>query len=119
MVWHPDTNFRPSGFTEGSKKLMHGEWRDSTYAEYAKVPLENCFPLDEQRLLGKLGSAEDGLGYTIEDIAYFPRPLVPYGGLVDIRLQAGETIIIAPATGSFGGAAVDAAVAMGATVRIL
>lgn len=30
------------GFTEGSRKLMHGEWRDSTYAEYAKVPLENC-----------------------------------------------------------------------------
>ena len=26
------------GYTEGSKKLMHGEWKDSTYAEYAKVP---------------------------------------------------------------------------------
>lgn len=95
---------------------MHGEWRDSTYAEYAKVPLENCFPLDEERLLGKIEN--DGLGYKIEDIAYATGPLVPYGGLVDIKLQAGETIIIAPATGMFGGRAVEVAVAMGARVTI-
>jgi NADPH:quinone reductase-like Zn-dependent oxidoreductase len=25
------------GFTDGSRKLMHGEWRDATFAEYAKV----------------------------------------------------------------------------------
>lgn len=93
---------------------MAGEWRDSTYAEYTKVPLENCFPLDEKRLLGEI--ADGGFGYKIEDVAYIPRPIVPYGGLVDIRLQPGETIIIAPATGSFGGAAVEIAIAMGARV---
>ena len=93
---------------------MHGEWRNSTYANYAKVPLENCFPLDEKLLLGS--PSEGGMGYKIEDLAYIPRPLVPYGGLVDIRLTAGETIVIAPATGSFGGAAVEAAIAMGARV---
>lgn len=44
------------------------------------------------------------------------RLLVPYGGLSDIGLKAGETIIITPATGPFGGAAVKVALAMGARV---
>lgn len=42
--------------------------------------------------------------------------LVPYSGLRDIGLEAGQTIIIAPATGQFGGAAVQVALAMGARV---
>jgi D-arabinose 1-dehydrogenase-like Zn-dependent alcohol dehydrogenase len=96
---------------------MTGEWRDWTYAEYAKVPLENCHPLDEERLLGKVENG--GLGYEIEDVANAMGPLVPYGGLVDIRLQPGETIIIAPATGLFGGRAVEVALAMGARVSRL
>lgn len=44
------------------------------------------------------------------------RLLVPFGGLKDINLTAGETIIIAPATGGFGSAAVTLALAMGARV---
>jgi NADPH:quinone reductase-like Zn-dependent oxidoreductase len=93
---------------------MHGEWRDWTYAEYAKVPLENCFPLDEARLLGSVETG--GLGYSLENLTQIPRLLVPHGGLADIKLQAGETIIIAPATGMFGGRAVEVALAMGAKV---
>jgi threonine dehydrogenase-like Zn-dependent dehydrogenase len=42
--------------------------------------------------------------------------MVPYGGLADIGIKPGETVIIAPATGSFGGAAVKVALAMGARV---
>lgn len=95
---------------------MRGEWRDWTYAEYAKVPLENCFPLDEERLLGPI--EEGGLGYRVENLTQIPRLLVPNGGLKDINLQAGETIIIAPATGMFGGRAVDVALAMGAKVSL-
>ena len=102
------------GFTEGSRKLMHGEWRDATYAEYSKVPLENCIPMNEQRLLGKI--EHGGLGYTLGDLAMIPQMLVPYGGLVDIDLKVGETVIVAPATGAFGGAAVLVALAMGARV---
>lgn len=67
------------GFTNGSRKLMYGEWRDSTYAEYAKAPLENCFPLDEKRLLGPVD--DGGLGYSVENLAYMSALLVPYGGL--------------------------------------
>ncbi|KAF8208692.1 hypothetical protein K438DRAFT_282536 [Mycena galopus ATCC 62051] len=88
---------------------MEGEWRDGTYAEYAKVPLENCFPLDEARLLGDLG-------YKVEDLMYIGAMSVPFGGLRDVGVKAGEKVINAPATGSFGGAAVVAALAMGARV---
>ena len=34
-----------AGFTPGSNILMESTWRDGTYAEYAKLPLENCFPM--------------------------------------------------------------------------
>jgi D-arabinose 1-dehydrogenase-like Zn-dependent alcohol dehydrogenase len=102
------------GGTEGSRKLMYGEWRDSTYAEYVKAPLENCHVLDEKRLCSPLN--EGGLGYSIEQLSWLSVPLVPYGGLKSIDLKPGETIIIAPATGSFGGGAVLVALAMGARV---
>ena len=97
------------GLSEGSKKLMEGEWRDSTYAEYAKVPLETCEILDEEKLCGMMG-------YEIAELAYMFVLLVPYGGLRDIDLEAGETVIVSPATGAFGGAAVFVALAMGARV---
>ena len=88
---------------------MRGEWKDSTYAEYAKVPLETCEVLDEGKLCSRLG-------YSIADLACISAMLVPYGGLRDIDLKAGETVIVSPATGAFGGAAVMVALAMGARV---
>ncbi|KAJ7857625.1 hypothetical protein B0H14DRAFT_2750554 [Mycena olivaceomarginata] len=98
-----------SGPTPGSVKLMEGEWRDSTYAEYAKLPLENCFPLDEVRLLGDLS-------YKVEDLMYLGTLSVPFGGLRDAGVKAEDKVIVTPATGAFGGAAVIAALAMGARV---
>lgn len=97
------------GYSDGSRALIRGEWKDSTYAEYAKVPLETCEVLDEGKLCGKMG-------YEIADLAYVFALLVPYGGLRDIDLKAGETVIVSPATGAFGGAAVLVALAMGARV---
>ena len=95
--------------TMGSQKLMEGEWRNGTFAEYCKAPLENCFVLNEARLCKELG-------YDIDQFGWILQGLVPYGGLRSINLQAGETIIIAPATGGFGSAAVVVALAMGARV---
>ena len=103
-----------SGVTPGSNKLMEGEWRNSTYAEYAKVPLENCFTLNEEILLGK--PSDGGLGYEMSDLKYLGTLLVPLGGLRDVNLRAGERVVITPATGSFGSAAVLVALAMGAQV---
>ncbi|OAQ67735.1 alcohol dehydrogenase protein [Pochonia chlamydosporia 170] len=102
-----------AGFSPASNKLMEGEWRDSTYAEYAKVPLENCFTMNEAVLMGGPG---DGLGYTAVDLMYLAQISVPLGGLRDVGVTAGEKVIIAPAAGTFGSAAVIAALAMGAQV---
>ncbi|KAG5808030.1 hypothetical protein H9Q74_007176 [Fusarium xylarioides] len=102
------------GFDTASNKLMEGEWRDGTYAEYAKSPLENCFPLDENRLVGN--RAEGGLGYSMFDLAYLWTISVPFGGLQDISIRSGEKVIISPASGAFGSAAVLVALAMGAQV---
>ena len=60
-----------------------------------------------------------GLGLRLEDLAFTSTLVVPYGGLKDIELQPGQTIIVAPATGAFGGAAVLVALAMGARVMAL
>ncbi|KAH8696735.1 alcohol dehydrogenase [Talaromyces proteolyticus] len=102
------------GHTDGSRRLMHGEWRHGTFAEYAKIPIENCDRLDEKVLLGSI--ADGGLNYLPRQLTEIGHMLVPYGGLRDINLQPGQTVIVAPATGGFGGAAVQVALAMGARV---
>ncbi|KAL6891882.1 GroES-like protein [Trichoderma evansii] len=103
-----------NGFSSGSVKLATDEWRDATYGEYGKVPLENCYALDEARLLGN--PASGGLGYTVDDLLYIHRLLVPFGGFRDVDLKVGETILIGAATGPYGTAAVSLALAMGANV---
>ena len=94
---------------------MRDVWRDGSYAQYVRAPLENVFALNEERLCGNPSSGI-GLGHTPEDLTAFLPMLVPYGGLRDVHLQPGETVIIAPATGPFGSAAVKVALAMGAKV---
>lgn len=93
------------GVTPAARKLMDGEWRDGACAQFARFPLENVYPLDEQVLLGSPGLGL-GLGYKVPDLCAIPTFLVPFGGLDEIGLKPGETVIVAPATGRFGGAAV-------------
>ncbi|KAH8886511.1 GroES-like protein [Thozetella sp. PMI_491] len=106
------------GFSDGqspqSKKFMADNWSMGSYAEYVRAPLENTWALDEKRLCGL--PSEGGLGYAIEDLATLPELLIPYAGLRSMKLEPGEKVIVAPATGGFSGAAVAAASAMGATV---
>lgn len=92
-----------------SKKLTADNWAMGSFAEYVKAPLENCHALNEKILCEKLG-------YSLPQLAYLTTSLIPYGGLRGIKLTAGETVLIAPATGSYSGAAVGVAVAMGAKV---
>lgn len=103
-----------NGHSEASKRMMREEWRDSTYAEYARLPLENCFLLNEKRLLGS--PKEGGLAYTLDELLYIGVQLVAFGGLRSIGLEVSEKIIISPANGAFGRAAVQVALAMGASV---
>lgn len=103
------------GSTPGSKKLM-SHWRNGTFAEYASIPLENCYPLNESMLLGSPNDNSLNHGYAIPDLLSLFHCLVPFGGLTTINLRPSETIIIAPATGPFGIAAVQVSLALGARV---
>ncbi|KAK8122791.1 hypothetical protein PG984_011461 [Apiospora sp. TS-2023a] len=93
----------------GGQKLNEQVYVDGAFAEYWNVPLENCHPLDEQRLTKELE-------YAPVDLAYMSYLLVAYEGLHDIGLEAGETVVVCPATGGFGGAGAMVAIAMGARV---
>lgn len=97
------------GTSEGSRRLMRGEWRNGCWATLSTAPLESVHVLDEDVLIGKLG-------YKLEEFGSLSQLVVPYGGLADIGLKPGETILIAPATGAFSSAAVHIALAMGARV---
>lgn len=102
------------GFTTESSSLYNSTARNGAYAEYVLAPLENTFALDEAQLLGH--PAAGGLGYKIPDLLYLATGTIAYGSLRNIGLQAGERIIVTPATGFFSAAAVDVATAMGANV---
>jgi threonine dehydrogenase-like Zn-dependent dehydrogenase len=98
-----------AGATESARKFAGGIWRNGTMAQYANLPLENVHVLDEKKLCGELG-------YSIEDLLTIQSACVPFGGLDNAGVKAGDTVIVAPATGTFGGAAVLTALAMGANV---
>jgi threonine dehydrogenase-like Zn-dependent dehydrogenase len=98
-----------NGADPRAHKLAEGTWRNGTIAQYTNVPLENVHPLNENRLCGELG-------YHINDLSAILACTVPYGGLDDAGVKSGDTVIVAPATGNFGGAAVLTALAMGANV---
>jgi len=70
--------------------------------------------LNEKVLLGS--TAEGGLGYSVADLSILPRHPVTYGGFRSIDLKPRETVIAAPATGAYSGAAVEVASTMGARV---
>lgn len=95
------------GTSPEGQALMNGEWRNGTWAELVKVPAENIHVLNEHILTKELG-------YSFEDLGYISTLAVPFGGLSDIGLRPGETVMVAPATGNFGSAAVLVALAMGA-----
>ncbi|KAL4731629.1 putative secondary metabolism biosynthetic enzyme [Fusarium chlamydosporum] len=87
--------------------FWQGFWRD-----VAIVPAENVLPLNEKVLLGEMG-------YSFGDLNYIQRLSVAYGGIRAANLQAGETIIVAPATGHFSGAVVELAAQIGCKVIAL
>ncbi|ETS81025.1 hypothetical protein PFICI_06027 [Pestalotiopsis fici W106-1] len=97
------------GGTEKSKKLANDAWRDGCWTTHAVVPLENATPLDEETLVKQHG-------YELDELNYLARFAVAYGGVSALDIKAGETVIVGPATGGFGGAAVEVAAARGARV---
>ena len=92
------------GLTAGSPDAMplQSYFHDGAFAERMRVPTENVTPL---------GSIEPGEAPLWTRLGAL---LVPFGGLLAIDFRAGETIVINGATGRFGSAAVEVALAMGA-----
>lgn len=81
---------------------LQRHFRNGGFAEQIMVPTENATPL------GEIDEADAGRWAALGIC------LVPYGGLLDGGLQPGETVLISGATGTYGGAAVAVAIAMGA-----
>ncbi|KAL7917434.1 GroES-like protein [Trichoderma austrokoningii] len=97
------------GFDETTKRFVKETWRDGAWAEYVRAPLESTWALNEDKLIGKLG-------LKTEDLLHLGLLPVLYSGLRKIDVKAGETVLIAPATGVFSGGCVAVARAMGANV---
>jgi D-arabinose 1-dehydrogenase-like Zn-dependent alcohol dehydrogenase len=98
-----------NGIAPEARILAEGEWRNGTLAEYAKFPSENVLPLNEELLVDKMG-------YKLSQLSSLPACLVAFGGLDDLRVRPGDSVLVIPATGKFSGAAVEVALAMGAKV---
>jgi alcohol dehydrogenase len=98
----PDPSQILLGVTSLGDKLIQNDFPDGVLADFAVVPKELVTPVDG---VANLGAAQ---------LATAIRFIVPYGGWLRGRLAAGETAIVTGATGSYGGAAVVLALALGA-----
>jgi alcohol dehydrogenase len=82
---------------------LQQSWKDGTLAEYALFPAQTVTPIE-------------GLQHhKLPQLTAITRCIVPFGGLVRGRLQAGEKVIVNGASGAYGAAAVLVALAMGAS----
>ena len=96
------------GLTAGGPggQRLQPHFGNGTWAEQVRLPTENAVPL------GPIDAADAarwcGMGVM----------LVPYGGLLAAQLQLGETVLVSGATGRFGTAAIQVALAMGAAAVV-
>ena len=92
------------GLTAGSEGGLRLQryFRDGAWAEQMRLPTENAIPI------GAIDGKDAGRWCALGTL------LVPYGGFLAAGMQAGETVLVNGATGSFGSAAVAVALGMGA-----
>ncbi|GJC97493.1 isopropanol dehydrogenase [Colletotrichum higginsianum] len=98
--------------SDKTDRLAKGEFRDGALQQYQRVPLENVYHIDET-LIRKLGV---DLINLVSISAFSPAA----GAIFEsANLKVCDTIIIGPSGGSFGGSAVELALAVGANVVAL
>ncbi len=116
LIWHdffiqsrdnPDDSIH-AGFM-GGKQQLEETWKHNTFAEYAEVPLERIWALNEDLLC-------EIRRYSFADLSYLGTVAIPLAGLLDMGVRPGDSVIVAPATGTYGGSAVPAALSLGAKV---
>jgi alcohol dehydrogenase len=86
---------------EGGLRLQK-HFRHGSFAQQMRVPTENV------KRIGAIDEADAASWCALGTL------LVPYGGFLAAKLQAGETVLVSGATGNFGSSAVAVALAMGA-----
>ena len=101
------------GRDPSSQILIKGVWNSGAYAEKLLVPLEGLFKIPEEWMHDK---SEGGKGFKIQEFALSGYYLLAIGGLATAGVGAGDTVIIAPATGKYSSAAVLIALAIGCRV---
>jgi len=96
------------GLTAADQKSLRLQrhFHDGAWAEQMRVPTENAIRI------GDIDRAEAARWCALGTL------LVPYGGFLAVQLQAGETVLVNGATGSFGSAGVAVALGMGAACVI-
>jgi alcohol dehydrogenase len=90
-----------TGGTEAGMRLQR-YFHDGAWAEQMRLPTENAIPM------GDIAENDAARWCALGTL------LVPYGGFLAARLQAGEIVLVNGATGGFGSAAVAVALGMGA-----
>jgi hypothetical protein len=71
-------------------RILWEQWRDGALQQFYKVPIENVFPLDQDRLLGELK-------YTPVELSTLILYLVAAGALIEVgKVKTGETVVIGP-----------------------
>ncbi|KAF4774494.1 hypothetical protein HER10_EVM0000259 [Colletotrichum scovillei] len=93
-------------------RLAEGDFRDGALQQYQRVPLENAYRIDE-KLIRELGVDL----INLVSLSTFS----PAAGAIfeSANLKVCDTIIIGPSGGSFGGSAVELALAVGGNVVAL
>lgn len=102
---------RGSGLGSERAGVVFDHWK-GFWQTVNVAPLENCVALDEKRLVGELG-------YGFDDLMYLDRLAVAYGSISAAKLIAGETVVVAPASGHYSGAVAEVAAQIGCRVIAL
>jgi D-arabinose 1-dehydrogenase-like Zn-dependent alcohol dehydrogenase len=102
---------RGNGLESERAGILFDHWK-GFWQTVNSVPLENCVALDEKRLV-------DELHYGFDDLMYLDRLSVAYGSISAAKLIAGETVVVAPASGHFSGAIAEVAAQLGCRVIAL
>ncbi|KAF8314079.1 hypothetical protein DL93DRAFT_2201532 [Clavulina sp. PMI_390] len=95
------------GWTPRAEKLGTAGWKDGVMTEKVLAPIESVIAVDEKFFI-------EQKGYSIEKIFVLNRFVLPYAAYELAKLQPGDTVIVAFATGELGNAAVELALALGA-----
>ncbi|KAM5347718.1 hypothetical protein ACJ41O_007542 [Fusarium nematophilum] len=93
-------------------RLAEGDFRDGSFQQYQRAPLENVFPINEARI--------KELGIDPINLVSIATLSVSAGAVFEAgKIKVSDTVVIGPSGGSYGGNTVEVALAVGANVIAL